>query len=201
MTVSNRLEIGDQFQFELENAINNPESTQPTNSFTMTTSVGETETQNMILTAIAGYMDEFTLNPVSKVVGASTTLQVRWKGQHTIPKNGYIFLEFPAWNPENPVLELQKTYIQGNERCSSLAVLSEDLSCDFQDGRLIVQNSAPATLAAGIELGFEVTGFKNPIETGYVDGFIIKTAVRSGSEFFTVDEDFAGLTVTEYATL
>lgn len=54
---------------------------------------------------------------------------------------------------------------------------------------------------AETELSFEVSGFKNPIEAGYVNGFQIQTKILQGSEFFVIDEDVTQLTVSKYATL
>ena len=45
------------------------------------------------------------------------------------------------------------------------------MTCDFSDDRLIVTAAAPALIPADTEVAFVVTGFKNPIEAGYVDGF------------------------------
>ena len=75
------------------------------------------------------------------------------------------------------------------------------MSCDFSDDRLIVSGATPALIPADTEVAFTLSGFKNPIETGYVDGFKISTRVRSGSNFYVVDEDVSSLTVSEYATL
>ena len=57
------------------------------------------------------------------------------------------------------------------------------------------------SIAAKTELSFTVTGFKNPIEAGYVDGFKIQTAILYGSDFFIIDEDETSLTVMQSATL
>ena len=146
-------------------------------------------------------MIKYLLTPLSKVVGESTQLEVRWRGQHTIPKGSYIFIDFPKWNPENPLAYNQKSYIQGSEKCQPLKVFSESMSCDFSDDRLIVSGATPALIPADTEVAFTLSGFKNPIETGFVDGFKISTRVRSGSDFYVVDEDVSSLTVSEYATL
>ena len=63
-------------------------------------------------------------------------------------------------------------------------------------------NAAPSTIPGGIDLAFEVTGFKNPIEAGYVDGFGIRTAIRSGSDYYDIDIYTTSLSsITEYALL
>ena len=105
ITITNSVELkaGIQFQYSLIDAVDNPVSSQPTDSFTILTSVGETETEDIILTTTPGYMLSYSLTPQSKIVGESTTLEVRWRGQHTIPKGSYIFMDFPKWNPENPL--------------------------------------------------------------------------------------------------
>ncbi len=80
-------------------------------------------------------------------------------------------MDFPKWNPNNPLVDSRKTFIQGSESCASIRILSRDLFCEFKDDRLIVQKSATVDIAAGTILEFEVTGFKNPIEADYVNGF------------------------------
>ena len=45
------------------------------------------------------------------------------------------------------------------------------MTCDFSEDRLIVTAAAPAEIPADTEVAFTLTGFKNPIEAGYVDGF------------------------------
>ena len=51
------------------------------------------------------------------------------------------------------------------------------------------------------DVGFTVTGFKNPIEAGYVSGFKITAAILYQEDFYVIDEDVSMLTVTDYATL
>ena len=93
----------EQFQYSLIEAVDNPVSSQPTDSFSVRTSAGETETGGIILEAIPGIMTSYLLTPVSQVVGESTQLEVRWSAQHTMPKDSLIFMEFPVWNPEAPI--------------------------------------------------------------------------------------------------
>ena len=50
-------------------------------------------------------------------------------------------------------------------------------------------------------MSFNVEGFKNPIEASLVTGFRIQTAIRFGADFYIIDEDFATVAVSEYATL
>ena len=146
-------------------------------------------------------MNKYILTPESKVVGDSTTLTITWRGQSTLPRNGYIFVEFPKWNPQAPKQSDRLSYIQGSSVCEPVKVLASELSCNFKNERLAVQRAAPVEILPDTELSFTVTGFKNPIETGYVEGFKIWTAVRTGSNFFTVDEAVTSLTVSEYAKL
>ena len=75
------------------------------------------------------------------------------------------------------------------------------MTCDFSDDRLIVTAAAPAEIPADTEVAFTLSGFKNPIEAGYVDGFKLSTRIRSGSEFYVIDQDVASLEVTEYTTI
>jgi hypothetical protein len=44
-------------------------------------------------------MKKFLLSPQSQVVGDSTNLEVRWRGEHAIPKGGFVIMTFPKWNP------------------------------------------------------------------------------------------------------
>jgi len=114
---------------------------------------------------------------MSKIVGESTVLQVRFKTEHTIPAGGFVFVGFPKWNPENPIKSQQKTYIQGSESCVPIFTLSERLTCDFKDDYLIVSDAAPVKINGGVQNGFDISGFKNPIQTGYTHGFTIYTAM------------------------
>ena len=75
------------------------------------------------------------------------------------------------------------------------------MTCDFSDDRLIVTAAAPALIPADTEVAFTLSGFKNPIEAGYVDGFKISTRVRSGSDFFVIDQDETGFEISEYTTI
>lgn len=51
------------------------------------------------------------------------------------------------------------------------------------------------------EVSFTVTGFKNPIQASYVQGFKITTAILFGTDFYVIDEDETQLTVSLYATI
>ena len=75
------------------------------------------------------------------------------------------------------------------------------MTCDFSDDRLIVTAAAPAEIPADTEVAFTLSGFKNPIEAGYVAGFKISTRIRSGSDFYIIDQDEASLEVSEYTTI
>ena len=74
ITITNSVELraGKQFQYSLIDAVDNPVSSQPTDSFTILTSVGETETEDIILRTRPGNMLSYSLTPQSKVVGEST---------------------------------------------------------------------------------------------------------------------------------
>ena len=146
-------------------------------------------------------MSKYILTPDSDIVGASTTLRVEFKSEHLLPRGGYIFIDFPKWNPENIIIDSQKPYIQGTEACAPIKILDNGLFCDFSNDRLVVQKSAVVDIDAETELSFEVSGFKNPIEAGYVSGFRIQTAILYGSDFYVIDEDETQLTVSKYATL
>lgn len=113
MRVDYEIAADSQFEFKIGNAINNPLSEKPSNMFKIITSVNEVESDSEYLRikATRGRMSKYILTPESDIVGASTTLRVEFKGEHMIPRNGYIFIDFPKWNPENPIVDSQKPYI------------------------------------------------------------------------------------------
>ena len=88
-------------------------SVMPSPTWTMLTSTGESETNDIILTATAGEIpsEDFSLYPKSPVVGQSNVLQIRARLTNDVPKGGFFFIEFPKWNSENPVAAQRKTYI------------------------------------------------------------------------------------------
>jgi hypothetical protein len=53
---------------------------------------------DMFLTATKGAID-FTIEPVSKVIGASTDVWFSWKGANSVPEGSYFQIKFPKWNP------------------------------------------------------------------------------------------------------
>ena len=131
----------------------------------------------MEVKAERGGMNLFVLTPDSKEVGASTTLTIEFSCDHMFPLGGKIFIDFPKWNPENPVTDAHKSYIQGSEVCEPVKTLDADLFCDFQNDRLTVHGAPITNTEGGVEMAFSVTGFKNPIEASLISGFKIQTAV------------------------
>eukprot|EP00352_Strombidinopsis_acuminata_P002558 CAMPEP_0176387970 /NCGR_PEP_ID=MMETSP0126-20121128/37189_1 /TAXON_ID=141414 ORGANISM="Strombidinopsis acuminatum, Strain SPMC142" /NCGR_SAMPLE_ID=MMETSP0126 /ASSEMBLY_ACC=CAM_ASM_000229 /LENGTH=60 /DNA_ID=CAMNT_0017755877 /DNA_START=336 /DNA_END=518 /DNA_ORIENTATION=+ len=59
------------------------------------TSAGESIDRGLMLTATAGTMTELIMTPTSKIVGESTSLEVRWRAEHALPMGGFIFVNFP----------------------------------------------------------------------------------------------------------
>jgi hypothetical protein len=43
----------------------------------------------MFLTATQGTISQFVIEPISKVVGASTDVVLKWKGKHSVPKDSF----------------------------------------------------------------------------------------------------------------
>jgi hypothetical protein len=167
----------EQFDFIIGNAIDNPMSMVPTDAFPISTSSGSTYTGADIyaMQATAGPIREISFIPESKVVGASTTLVVKFTPSNTIPKGGSIRMEFPKWN-HNAKVEDQKSYIQGAESCQDVLNLHNGLSCRLVGKLLIIENIAPgANISSGTPVSFKIKGFKNPIETGKHGGFKIRT--------------------------
>lgn len=81
-------------------------------------------------------------------------------------------------------------------------MLTSNISCNYARDQLIVSGIAPTQLSSGIELAFQVSGFKNPIDTGFVFGFKIQTAIQSKSgEFFIIDEADTSISVSNFAQL
>lgn len=56
-------------------------------------------------------MNKYILTPESLVVGASTTLKVEFSAEHEFPRGGFIFIDFPKWNPNQSDPKLRKPYI------------------------------------------------------------------------------------------
>ena len=166
----------------------------------------EPDAEGMRVVAERGRMYKFTMSPESEVVGATTELAVRFRGEHLFPKGGYIRMIFPKWNPEQPIEENQKPYITaqglGSEAaCGPLENLSEGLVCNFQNDVLSIRNSAKDNKQSNLELAFKVKGFKNPISAESAYGFKLQTAVYNGGNFYVIDEGEASVVATQYATL
>lgn len=159
-----------QFQFSITNAITNPISVRPSQSFTMLTSSGESETADIVLKATPGLIpsSNFILTPSSNLVGAANEITVKATVTNTVPKGGFFFIDFPRWNPMNTIVSQQKTYIQGNEICTPIKTLSGEMTCDFQNDRLTIYGGASADIESGSEIELKVTGFRNPIETSVI---------------------------------
>ena len=64
-----------------------------------------------------------------------------------------------------------------------------------------MEGAAAAPIQAGSEIVIEVSGFRNPIETGIVEGFTIQTEIRRGKEKYAVDQGTTSVSVSEYALL
>ena len=75
--------------------------------------------------------------------------------------------------------------------------------CEFSatTNVLVVSGAVPSLIPAQTEVAFSLNGFINPIEAGYVFNFKISTRVRSGADYYVIDEDTTSLFVTEYASL
>lgn len=129
--LSTDLVANKQFQFNIIGAVDNPDSEQPTNSFKLETSEGEVISSGLTFQAVRGSMTSLTLTPQSTVVGDSTSLVVRWKATHTLPKGGVAILTVPVWNPKQTDPKLQKSYIQGKEECTLLGTTTATIPCNY----------------------------------------------------------------------
>jgi hypothetical protein len=108
-------------------------------------------------------------------------------------------LTFPVWNPNQTNPNLRDSYIQGKEECTLLSSPPTTVACNFQNLSLTV-TGLPAT-TSGVELVFSVTGFKNPIDTSLVTGFVLQTAIQTKTGTYIIDEGTSSLFVSDYATL
>ena len=70
------------------------------------------------------------------------------------------------------------------------------MECDFANEVLIVSGSTTALIPADTEVGFVLSGFKNPIEGAYVDGFVISTRMRSGSDYYIIDKEEGSISIS-----
>jgi len=54
-----------------------------------------------------------------------------------------------------------------------VAVAGVEMSCNMVNGELVMEGAAAAPIQPGSEIVIEVSGFRNPIESGVVDDFRI----------------------------
>jgi len=106
------ISTGDQFDFVIWNAIDNPMSRAPTGAFPITTDSGSTYSDPDIfaIQATAGEIRDISFTPGSQIVGASESLEVKFTPSNTIPVGASLRLEFPKWNI-NAKPEDQKSFI------------------------------------------------------------------------------------------
>ena len=187
VTTSVTLPAEDQFQFKITNAIDNPMSTAPTESWSILTSVGEGQDEGMSLTATQGVIHNFQLDPESDMVGESTNLVLKWSGEHRVPKDSYFEITFPKWNSEQETLSLQKSYFQGAVSCQPITVLAASLSCSFNDDVLMIVDGASFDIDPNADIQIQITGFNNPIDTSLFTGFSVRSLVNQGNVFYPID--------------
>ena len=200
---------GEQFEFKIYNALVNPDSSKPSGTFSLLTSVGELENNSPVMNikATLGRMDTYLLNPKSDVVGESTTLVVEFSAEHDIPADADILMIFPMWNTQTT--DQQKPFIQGNVACEAQRDLNPDLICIFNNekNRLLVRKATKVRIPSGKIVSFTVAGFKNPIEATFFEGFEIKTAMQFDSEdcydgeYCLIDEDMTSVSASAAARL
>jgi hypothetical protein len=91
-------------------------------------------------------------------------------------------MTLPKWNPEATQDQLE--YLQGAIQCTSLntAVLVNNLQCSFSNSVLLITNLATADVAGGTEIGFKISGFRNPLSTALVSGFQFITEDSIGGD-------------------
>ena len=172
ITTQVQLRRGVQFQFRLDQAMNNPLSTQPSRSFQILTSEGESQNSDILLRATAGEMS-FRASPAVDFVGASTSVELEWTPAHLVPNGGIFKLRFPTWNSNEPNPALRKYFLQGKVDCTAESGLASDLKCSYQDDTLTVTQAVKTDLSPGSKVAIVVTGFKNPIDTAPVKGFTV----------------------------
>lgn len=66
---------------------------------------------------------------------------------------------------------------------------------------LIVEGAAPSDISKGLQIKFNISGFKNPIQSGVISGFTATTKIMYEDVWYAIDFGEATLEVTQYATL
>ena len=132
-------------------------------------------------------MTQITISPVSKRVGASTDVVIKWRGQHAVPKGSSFKIKFPTWNPSNPQISEQKSYIQGSVKCSPQVILSSDLYCTLLGDTLHIHGGVPSQITAGADIIISMTGFKNPIDSALKEGFEVTSYQVVDGQDYPID--------------
>ena len=75
------------------------------------------------------------------------------------------------------------------------------MNCNMSAEGLVVEGAAPTEIKKGLQIQFDISGFKNPIQTGVMAGFTAMTKIMHDDEYYTVDYGETTFEVREYATL
>ena len=132
-------------------------------------------------------MASYTVDPESDVIGASTDILLKWTGSKITPKGASFKLYFPMWNPANPEIGLQKSYLQGSVTCTPQSVLSANLECELKGNTLQISGGVTQDIAPQTTVSIRVTGFKNPIDAKAVTGFRVTSQVSKNGVFFPIE--------------
>ena len=140
------------------------------------------------MTATAGTLTAATLSTSDQKVGSTNTLTVNITTTNPVTSGGTIEVEMPKWNPNASTSDIL-SMIQGSYTCTAITNLESNITCSFSDTTdiLIVSNAFnTANLAAGTNIVFSTTGFRNPISTALKDGFTVRTKAGDGGDVDTI---------------
>ena len=154
------------------------------------------------MTATAGALTAATLSTSDQKVGSTNTLTVNITTTNPVTSGGTIEVEMPKWNPNASTSDIL-SMIQGSYTCTAITNLESTITCSFSDTTdiLIVSNAFnTANLAAGTNIVFSTTGFRNPISTALKDGFTVRTKAGDGGDVDTISASVQVTTAADITT-
>ena len=154
------------------------------------------------MTATAGALTAATLSTSDQKVGSTNTLTVNITTTNPVTSGGTIEVEMPKWNPNASTSDIL-SMIQGSYTCTAITNLESNITCSFSDTTdiLIVSNAFnTANLAAGTNIVFSTTGFRNPISTALKDGFTVRTKAGDGGDVDTISASVQVTTAADITT-
>jgi hypothetical protein len=65
----------------------------------------------------------------------------------------------------------------------------------------LISDGVSSRIKAGEMVSIKVQGFKNPIDTGLVEGFTVTSMIKEENEFYPIDMGKGTLQVSEFASI